>query len=269
MRVGHAMLRYALCLHNRTRTIPLAEWAQARWQDIALGVHWLLDHGHTHGHGAELRQLLARLHAQGIDWEGWFETLPVTTGPGFKPLHGVNNAQALKTAAVLRRHGVDPSLERRSRERVAKLDGHCGLPTGMWISDENMPTREELETSHHHPSRGAELCGVVEAMFSFSVMFAAFGDPYYLDRLERIAFNALPATWASPRGGEMIAHQFVQQVNQIEATNPVYSRLAPKRFPSSHPGSNSYGIARDVGCCTANFNQVTHSGLDRVGCPRI
>ena len=29
----------------------------------------------------------------------------------------------------------------------------------------------------------------------------------YADRAERIAFNALPATWASPKGGDMWSHQ--------------------------------------------------------------
>ena len=207
-RATHAMLRYALCLHKRLRTVKLAEWAQARWQDIALGIQWLLDHDHAREHASDLRQLLSRLHAQGVNWEHWFQTaMPLPKG-GYKMLHGVNNAQALKSAAVLWRQRGDPALVERSRERVARLDEHCALPTGMWVGDENMPTQQEQSASQqHHPARGAELCGVVEAMYSFSIMFGAFGDPYYLERLERIALNALPATWASPRGGEMIAHQ--------------------------------------------------------------
>ena len=37
----------------------------------------------------------------------------------------------------------------------------------------------------------------------------------YADRAERIAFNALPATFASPRGGDMWNHQYLQAVNQV------------------------------------------------------
>ena len=48
----------------------------------------------------------------------------------------------------------------------------------------------------NHPSRGSELCAVVEAMFSYEYLFSVFGDVEFLDRTERIAFNALPATWA-------------------------------------------------------------------------
>jgi hypothetical protein len=36
------------------------------------------------------------------------------------------------------------------------------------------------------------------------------GAVEFADRSERIAFNALPATWGSPRGGDIWAHQYLQ-----------------------------------------------------------
>lgn len=51
---------------------------------------------------------------------------------------------------------------------------------------------------------------MVESMFSYNVMFQIHGDTVFADRAEKIAFNALPATWASPRGGDMWAHQYFQ-----------------------------------------------------------
>ena len=51
---------------------------------------------------------------------------------------------------------------------------------------------------------------VVEAMFSYNTMFSVHGDVAFADRAERIAYNALPATWSSPRGGDMWAHQYLQ-----------------------------------------------------------
>ena len=48
---------------------------------------------------------------------------------------------------------------------------------------------------------------MVEAMFSYGIMASTFGDVALFDRVERIAYNALPATWASPKGGDMWAHQ--------------------------------------------------------------
>ena len=133
---------------------------------------------------------------------------------------------------------------------MARLDEHCALPTGMWVGDENMPNQEEPTSQHHHPSRGAELCGVVEAMYSYAVMFGTFGEPSTLDRAERIAYNALPATWASPKGGDMWAHQYLQAVNQIEA------KLSdPHVWTHDGPDSERYGLEPNFGCCTANFNQ--------------
>ena len=52
---------------------------------------------------------------------------------------------------------------------------------------------------------------------SYVTQFGTFGRAADLDRAERIAFNALPATWASPTGGDMWAHQYLQAVNQISA----------------------------------------------------
>lgn len=63
------------------------------------------------------------------------------------------------------------------------------------------------------PSQGAETCTVVEAMFSFRVMFSVFGDVSYADRLEKLTFNALPAS-LDPT---MWAHVYLQQANQINS----------------------------------------------------
>ena len=68
-----------------------------------------------------------------------------------------------------------------------------------------------------HIYRGIETCGVVEAMFSYTCLGATVGDAAFFDRAERIAFNALPAAWASPRGGDMWAHPYLQAVNLIQA----------------------------------------------------
>ena len=48
--------------------------------------------------------------------------------------------------------------------------------------------------------------------------FRVHGDPAFAEKAERIAYNALPATWASPRGGDMWAHQYLQAVNEMSAT---------------------------------------------------
>ena len=50
------------------------------------------------------------------------------------------------------------TLHQLSKQRMANLDKRIGLPTGMFNGDEIIPV-----PATRSPSRGIELCGVVEA----------------------------------------------------------------------------------------------------------
>ena len=82
-------------------------------------------------------------------------------------------------------------------------------------------------------------------MFSLEQSLAILGDPALGDRLERIAFNALPGTFTD----DMWAHQYNQEPNQVE----VSLHRAP--WTTDGPESNLYGLEPNFGCCTANFHQ--------------
>ena len=96
------------------------------------------------------------------------------------------------------------------------------------------------------PRRGRELCTVVEAMYSLEVVEAIIGDPRLGDRLEMLAFNALPATFKK----DMTAHQYDQQCNQV-----VCSAAGEHVYVSNEADSNLYGLEPNFGCCTANMHQ--------------
>ena len=89
---------------------------------------------------------------------------------------------------------------------MAKLDRYHGMATGVFTGDECLAGLD--------PAQGTELCAVVEYMYSLEHLLSLLGDPAFGDRLEQIAFNALPATF-SP---DMWGHQYDQQVNQIECS---------------------------------------------------
>jgi len=95
------------------------------------------------------------------------------------------------------------------------------------------------------PSQGIELCAVVESMFSYEDAFSILGDPMLAERLERVAFNALPGTISD----DMWSHQYDQQPNQIECTR------APRDWTTNGNDSNLFGLAPNFGCCTANLHQ--------------
>jgi hypothetical protein len=86
----------------------------------------------------------------------------------------------------------------------------------------------------------------MEYMYSLEVVLSVLGDPAFADRLEKIAFNALPATF-SP---DMWAHQYDQQVNQVEC-----SVKEGRSWNTNGPEANIFGFEPNYGCCTANLSQ--------------
>jgi DUF1680 family protein len=143
----------------------------------------------------------------------------------------------LKEAAVWGLFSGDPADRRAIYRQVAELDRYHGLPIGMPSADEHYAGRS--------PSRGVELCAVVEALFSWEHLLSIVGDPAFGDRIERIAYNAMPATFS----GDMWAHQYDQQPNQVRVT------AEPRDWVSNGPDSNLFGLEPNFGCCTANMHQ--------------
>ncbi len=100
--------------------------------------------------------------------------------------------------------------------------------------------------SGKNPVQGTELCAVVELLYSLGILLSVFGDAAFGDRLERVAYNALPATFTP----DMWAHQYDQQVNQVQCTiNPDHM------WTTNGPESNIYGLEPNYGCCTSNMHQ--------------
>ena len=120
---------------------------------------------------------------------------------------------------------------------LAALDRYHGQPNGIFSCDEHYAGLD--------PSQGTELCTVVEAMFSLETDISILGDAALGDRLERISYNALPATF-SP---DMWAHQYDQQANQVMCS------LANHHWATNGPESNIFGLEPNFGCCTANMHQ--------------
>ena len=87
-------------------------------------------------------------------------------------------------------------------------------------------------------------------MYSYTTLGQVHGDVEFWDRAERIAFNALPAAFASPRGGDMWAHPYLQSVNEVQAIE-----ADPHVWTHDDHWAQTFGLEPTFGCCTANFNQ--------------
>ena len=227
---------------------PLRDWGKFRWQDNALVAIWL----YNRTGDARLIELVRRLHSQGHDWQKQYAdfkfTEPVTPeaiklndggelGDLALSTHGVNNGQALKAAPVWSLVTNDDADRRGLAQMLGALDKYHGLPNGMFSCDEHFAGR--------NPSQGSELCTVVETMFSLEQSLGILGDAAIGDRLEQLAFNALPGTFTD----DMWAHQYNQEPNQVEVS------LHRKPWTTDGPESNLFGLEPNFGCCTANFHQ--------------
>jgi hypothetical protein len=227
---------------------PLRDWSKFRWQDQLLSVIWLYNRTGS----AYLLELAQLLRNQGYDWMAQFanfqytqritaEYIKLEKGEGLKDLalatHGVNNGQAIKTGPVWSLISGSGADRDAVFKMISELNRYHGLPNGMFSCDEHLAGLD--------PSQGSELCTVVEYMFSLEHSLAIVGDPSLGDRLEQLAFNALPGTFSD----DMWAHQYNQEPNQVECS------LHRKPWTTDGPESNLYGLEPNFGCCTANFHQ--------------
>ena len=185
-------------MHNASGMLAVKpmgrDWSGTRWQDFVQAVQAVMDCPETPAsEQAFLQALSATAYEQGtkngLDWAKYY------AGPDFPkdavggwdyPPHGVNNGMAAKGGAVTWRGGLDPEGNVSSYVRDSMLMTYHGSPAGIFTADECLAGRM--------PSKGTETCAVVEQLYSLNVVHEIQGDPFFADRAERIAYNALPAT---------------------------------------------------------------------------
>lgn len=115
--------------------------------------------------------------------------------------HCVNLAHGIKAPGVYYQQHPEVRYLEAVKQAFANIAKYHGQPPGMYGGDEPMHGND--------PTQGVELCSVVEMMFSLETMLAITGDLELADRLERIAFNALP-----PQTTEDFRHrQYFQSAN--------------------------------------------------------
>ncbi|CAA7269913.1 unnamed protein product [Cyclocybe aegerita] len=221
-------------------------WAQTRWEDFVMVLQWLYDY-HPNGKEDLLIDTMKYLKWTGVPWEKvfseqYFPTTAVehTPNPFGLPLtwHGVNMAEGLKALPSTYRfthNQTDLDVASKGWDMLFKYHGR---PSGIYSADEYLAGLEAV--------RGTELCLVVETMFSGSYLYQVMGDPKFADRVERITYNALPATLT----GDMWSRQYLQQQNQIAAKN-----MNPNPFPNDGAYSNVFGLEPNYPCCTVNHPQ--------------
>ena len=226
------------CLKNFNSHInrnTLRDWGAARWFEGLIAVQWLYEKTHEEW----LLSLAKKLRVQGFDWRALFQTclLDDCVDEWEYYSHVVNIAMMLKSEALWSLFDdIDP--EEFADMALMVLDEKHGMAIGHFSGDENL--------SGNAPIQGAELCSIVELMFSYEYLFATTGNPKWIDRLELLAFNSLPAA-VSP---DMWSHQYDQMVNQV-ACFP----MSKQPFRTNNNVAHTFGLEPHFGCCTSNFGQ--------------
>jgi glycosyl hydrolase family 127 (putative beta-L-arabinofuranosidase)/beta-L-arabinofuranosidase (glycosyl hydrolase family 127) len=214
---------------------PLRDWGRVRGADNVLSVEWLW----RQNGDPSLVELPGLLLAQTADWGAYLRAFPCTgiTRQWDHMTHVVNVAMGLKTPAVRSLFDGDPDHHVTTATAIDNLDRYHGQVHGMFSGDEWLAGPEA--------TRGVELCAVVELMFSFEQMIRIWGDGDHVDRLERLAYNLLPATLTA----DMTAHQYHQQANQVLVT------IDQRDWTQAGDDCLVFGLEPNFGCCTANLHQ--------------
>ena len=235
-RIEEAVYRALKQFHEFTQhrnTVFL--WAHARWYECVIAIAWLYERRPEEW----ILELAHLLEVQGTDFFKLGEYVKKEASHWSLFNHVVNLAMCLKSDAVMSMlDGRDP--EKRAERFLKTLCRYHGNVNGYFNGDECLATSA--------PNRGTELCGIVEAMYSYETISLTTKNTVWMDRCERLAFNALPATVSE----DMWTHQYDQMSNQPYC---VPYESGKKHFGTNGRHSHIFGLEPNYGCCTANFNQ--------------
>ncbi len=218
----------------KSGNIALFDWGKFRWFECFIALEFLYGRYQE----AWIKELAKLLKEQGADYHEFIELWKRPLNHWKFETHIVNIGMMLKSEAVSCDLLEVPYTDRAETLRSI-LDQYNGTVYESFTGDECL--------SGISPIQGTELCAIVEQMYSYELLYAYTGDPKWAQRLEVIAFNALPATISE----DMWAHQYVQMSNQIACEkfrgNPI--------FGSNGKEAHLFGLEPNFGCCTANFGQ--------------
>ena len=246
--------RYFTYLLHELPKRPMEQWSKARIGDLLYCIAWYCEKRE-----ADVQELVDLLRSQALDWVELFENFPFVRPADYyynwkdtlahfqkedldkimkyHANHIVNLTMGFKYPAMLACFYEDKDYEKTAIKGMEEADRYHGVASGAVNGDEHLAGND--------PSRGAELCSIVEYMFSLQTMLEVFGNASFADRLEKLAYNALPATITE----DFMAHQYLQQANQV-----LVSRAERKWF-NTNEESNLFGLEPNFGCCTANMHQ--------------
>ncbi len=237
-RIEEAVYKTLKSLYGHLEKRTVFDWAAARWFECLISIFWIYERRPEEW----MLDLARTLKIEGFDYQAlysqWAFQKPENRW-NFKS-HVVNLAMSLKAEALYSRmaDGVDPEAMALLAHELLMRDH--GMAVGHFTGDECL--------SGNSPIQGSELCSVVEAMYSYEWLLSITGNSFWADKLEVLAYNALPAA-LSP---DMWTHQYDQMSNQPQCSILPEDKV---HFRTNNGEAHLFGLEPHFGCCTANFSQ--------------
>ena len=234
--VKQSLYKAMKCLFHMMKEgkVALFEWGKFRWFEALIPLQFLYDE-YEEQWILELGEILRN---QGIKFTNYIENWKRPLNKWTLETHVVNLAMMLKYEALCSKFFGEP-YENIAEKLWSTLVEYNGTAVGTITGDECLAGLKN--------NQGTELCSVVELMYSFEILYNITKDPIWLERLEKISFNALPATISD----DMWTHQYVQQVNQIACIG----FPGKSYFRTNGPEAHIFGLEPHFGCCTSNLHQ--------------
>ena len=159
--------------HYQLRTLPYTPlgnwtfWAEYRACDNLQIVYWL----YNITGDSFLLDLGKLLHQQSYDYVDMFWNRDDLTR--INTIHGVNLAQGIKEPIIYYQQDPDSLYIHAVKKAFADIRKYHGQPQGMYGADEALHGNK--------PTQGAELCSIVELMYSLESMLEITGDIQFAD----------------------------------------------------------------------------------------
>ena len=224
------------CLYQlmAAKEIVLSDWGKYRWFECFIPLEFLYEK-YKEEWILELGQIVK---SQGVDYKEFVDMWKRPMNKWTYETHTVNLSMMLKYEAVSSKL-LGCEYKNEAEKLWQLLERYNGTVVGTFTGDECL--------SGLANNQGTELCSVTELMYTCELLYAITGEGIWGDRLEKIAYNALPAAISE----DMWTHQYDQQVNQIACI-----RFPGKSiFRTNNEEAHLFGLEPHFGCCTANHNQ--------------
>lgn len=214
--------------------VKLHSWGKYRWFEGFVAI----EHLYRKKKETWLLDLASLLKEQGINWPSLKEQWVTPINKWTMDTHIVNIAMMFKYEALCCEL-LGSTYENQAEELWQYLYQYHGTVAGAFTGDECLGGLAA--------NRGFELCSVVELMYSCEILYTITGNKVWAERLEKLAFNALPAALSD----DMWSHQYDQMTNQIAC----YEQPGKPIYGTNFADANMFGLEPNFGCCTSNFNQ--------------